>query len=91
MSLTSSRMGWGPLALGCPASPSRGSSVALGHGPGRPGQHGSKPVPEEQRAPGPASPAAKRAGVTFASSRTGKINLHNKFLCKQMSGLFFLL
>lgn len=65
--------------------------MAPGHGPGRLGQRDSKLVPEEQQALGPASPAAKRAGVTFASSRTGKINLHNKFLCKQMSGFFFLL
>ena len=78
---------WAP---GCPTSPTPGCSVATGHGQERPGQRGSEPVPEEPPSPGAASPAAKRAGVTWSSS-TGRINLHNKFLCKQMSDLFFLL
>lgn len=86
MSPTTSQTGWGLLGPGL----SHLSSTRMLSG------YGSRPRktwaarPEEPASPEAASPAARRAGVTRSSS-TGRINLHNKFLCKQMSDLFFLL
>ena len=90
MNLSTSWMGWGPLALGRPPPPTRQLS-------------GSRSWPRKTRAaqlqagpkgaasPRPSFPGCQENWGDFTSSRTSKINLHDKFLCKQMSGLFFLL